>query len=165
VSISSIIHARAKIDFDDLQGQRSYSRVRAYGQSKLANLLFAYELQRRLVAISAHTISVAAHPGAASTELTRNLPRAARAATPLLQPFFQRPAMGALSALRAATDPTATGGQYVGPSGLGGIKGHPVPTTSSDRSHDQELQRRLWRVSEQLTGVQFPDTERTSVPW
>ena len=153
VTVSSIGHRiRAGIHFDDLQWERSYSRVGAYGQSKLANLLFTYELQRRL-ARHGTTIAVAAHPGGSRTELTRNLPAPLARVTPLIEPLFQGADMGALPTLRAATDPGVLGGQYYGPDGFGEQRGYPKVVTSSDQSHDIDLQRRLWAVSEELTGV------------
>ena len=152
VTVSSVGHRiRAAINFDDLQWERSYSRVRAYGQSKLANLLFTYELQRRLSAAGT-TIAVAAHPGFAATELMRHSPMA-DVVTPL---FSQNAAMGALPVLRAATDPGVLGGQYYGPGGFLGLRGYPKLAASSRRSHDAAVQRRLWAVSEDLTGVTFP---------
>ncbi|HEX4291541.1 MAG TPA: SDR family NAD(P)-dependent oxidoreductase [Trebonia sp.] len=152
VTVSSVGHRiRARINFDDLQSERSYSRVRAYGQSKLANLMFTYELERRLSG-SGTTIAVAAHPGFAATELMRNSPAAA-AVTPL---FSQNAAMGALPVLRAATDPGVLGGQYYGPGGFLGLRGYPKLARSTRRSHDAAVQRRLWAVSEELTGVTFP---------
>ena len=155
VTVSSIGHRiKAAIHFDDLQWERSYSRVGAYGQSKLANLLFTYELQRRLT--GERTTALAAHPGGSDTELIRHLPRVMQVAVPLLRPLFQDAAAGALPTLRAATDPGALGGQYFGPDGLGGTCGYPKVVPSSDQSHDTELQRRLWAVSEELTGVTLP---------
>lgn len=155
VTVSSLGHRiRAAIHFDDLQWEQRYNRVEAYGQSKLANLLFTYELQRRL--IGQHTTALAAHPGGSDTELARHLPGPVQRAVPLLRPLFQEAAMGALPTLRAATDPAALGGQYYGPDGLGEQKGYPKLVTSNERSYDLELQRRLWKVSEELTGVAFP---------
>lgn len=155
VTVSSIGHRFAPgIRFEDLQWERRYNRLQAYGQSKLANLLFTYELQRRL--IGQHTSALAAHPGGSDTELARHLPGVVQRAVPLLRPLFQEAAMGALPTLRAATDPAALGGQYYGPDGLGQQKGHPKLVTSNERSYDIELQRRLWTVSEELTGVTFP---------
>ena len=158
VTISSMGHRiRASIQFDDLQWERRYDRVAAYGQAKLANLLFTYELQRRLAAKNAPTIAVAAHPGGSSTELTRNLPTIVKPAVAVLGPLvFQSAAMGALPTLRAATDVGVKGGQYYGPDGLAEQRGHPKVVQSSAQSHDQDLQRRLWTVSEELTGVTFP---------
>jgi NAD(P)-dependent dehydrogenase (short-subunit alcohol dehydrogenase family) len=158
VTISSIGHRiRASIHFDDLQWERRYDRVAAYGQSKLANLLFTYELQRRLADQQKNTIAVAAHPGTSNTELTRNLPVIFKPAVAVFGPLvFQSPAMGALPTLRAATDPAVEGGQYYGPDGLGEQRGHPKIVGSSAQSHDEDLQRRLWEVSEELTDVKFP---------
>jgi NAD(P)-dependent dehydrogenase (short-subunit alcohol dehydrogenase family) len=156
VTVSSLGHRiRAAIHFDDLQWERRYSRVGAYGQAKLANLLFTYELQRRL-APGGTAIAVAAHPGVSNTELTRNLPRLVAAATALLEPLMQDADLGALPTLRAATDPAVLGGQYFGPDGFQEIRGSPKLVGSSPQSHDIELQRRLWTVSEELTGVVYP---------
>ena len=125
----------------------------AYGQSKLANLMFTYELQRRLSG-AATTIAVAAHPGLANTELTRNSPAATAVLARLIS---QKAAMGALPILRAATDPAVLGGgQYYGPGVLFGTKGYPKLAHSSRQSHDTVIQRCLWTVSEELTGVTFP---------
>jgi NAD(P)-dependent dehydrogenase (short-subunit alcohol dehydrogenase family) len=164
VTVSSQGHRiRAAIHFDDLQWERRYDRIAAYGQAKLANLLFTYELQRRLsnesdVDNSAKsTIAVAAHPGGSNTELARNLPGILQPVKAVLGPLlFQSAAMGALPTLRAATDPAVVGAQYYGPDGLGEQRGHPKVVNSTAQSHDQDLQRRLWNVSEQLTGVTFP---------
>jgi NAD(P)-dependent dehydrogenase (short-subunit alcohol dehydrogenase family) len=153
VTLSSVGHRiRAAIHFDDLQFERSYDRVVGYGQSKLSNLLFTYELQRRLAARDEPTIALAAHPGVADTELGRQNP-----VLNFLYPFVsQSAAMGAWPTLRAATDPTAEGGQYYGPDGLGETRGHPKVVSSSKKSHDQDVQGRLWTVSEELTGVTYP---------
>jgi NAD(P)-dependent dehydrogenase (short-subunit alcohol dehydrogenase family) len=156
VTVSSLGHRiRAAIHFDDLQWERSYSRVGAYGQAKLANLLFTYELQRRL-APTGTTIAAAAHPGGSNTELMRNMPRPLVVMTELLAPLFQDAALGALPTLRAATDPGVSGGQYFGPDGFGQTRGYPKVVRSSAQSHDVDLQRRLWTVSEELTGVVYP---------
>jgi NAD(P)-dependent dehydrogenase (short-subunit alcohol dehydrogenase family) len=154
VTASSLAHRiRARINFADLQSERSYRRVAAYSQSKLANLLFTYELHRRLSGAGT-TIAVAAHPGLAATELTRHTP--AIAAYLYARLISQAPAMGALPILRAATDPGVLGGQYYGPGGLFGARGYPELAESSRQSRDTAIQRRLWAVSEQLTGVTFP---------
>jgi NAD(P)-dependent dehydrogenase (short-subunit alcohol dehydrogenase family) len=156
VTVSSIGHRlRAAIHFDDLQWERSYNRVSAYGQSKLANLLFTYELQRRL-APRGTTAALAAHPGGSRTELTRNVPRLVAAVNAVLEPLYQGADRGALPTLRAATDPGVHGGQYYGPGGIGELRGYPKVVPSSDQSHDVKLQRRLWEVSEDLTGVVYP---------
>ncbi|WP_068181419.1 SDR family NAD(P)-dependent oxidoreductase [Mycobacterium sp. UM_CSW] len=157
VTVSSVGHRiLADIHFDDLQWERRYNRVAAYGQAKLANLLFTYELQRRL-APHGTTIAAAAHPGGSNTELGRYTPPVLR---PLVNVFFnviaQDAAMGALPTLRAATDPGVLGGQYYGPDGFGETRGYPKLVGSSAKSHDVDTQRRLWAVSEELTGVVYP---------
>jgi NAD(P)-dependent dehydrogenase (short-subunit alcohol dehydrogenase family) len=156
VTVSSVGHrfARGGIRFDDIQWERDYSRVGAYGQSKLANLMFTYELQRRLQ--GTNTIAVAAHPGGSRTELTRNLPPVVAALTRPLERFMQEADMGALPTLRAATDPGVIGGQYFGPDGFGEQRGYPKVVASSKASHDTVAQNRLWAVSEELSGVTFP---------
>jgi NAD(P)-dependent dehydrogenase (short-subunit alcohol dehydrogenase family) len=158
VTVSSTGHRiRAAIHFDDLHGERSYSRTGAYGQSKLANLMFTYELQRRFAAAGSNTVAVAAHPGVSNTELVRNSPALVRAPIDRLAPLLtQSAAMGALPTLRAATDPAVLGGQYYGPGGRGEVRGHPRLVTSSALSYDLATQQRLWAVSEDLTGVRFP---------
>jgi NAD(P)-dependent dehydrogenase (short-subunit alcohol dehydrogenase family) len=157
VTVSSVGHRiLADIHFDDLQWERSYNRVRAYGQAKLANLLFTYELQRRLAGRGT-TIAAAAHPGFSDTELMRHLPGSLDAVFRLAAPLVtQDAAGGALPSLRAATDPAVQGGQYYGPSGFAQSQGAPVIVGSSSKSHDAERQRKLWAVSEELTGVTYP---------
>jgi NAD(P)-dependent dehydrogenase (short-subunit alcohol dehydrogenase family) len=156
VTVSSVGHrfARNGIRFDDLQWEREYSRVGAYGQSKLANLMFTYELQRRLRGTD--TIAAAAHPGGSNTELDRNLPQWVNAVSRPLMLLAQSADMGALPSLRAATDPGVLGGQYYGPDGFGEQRGYPKVVASSRVSHDTEAQRRLWAVSEELTSVVSP---------
>jgi NAD(P)-dependent dehydrogenase (short-subunit alcohol dehydrogenase family) len=156
VTVSSVGHrfARRGIRFDDLQWERSYSRVGAYGQAKLANLMFTYELQRRLT--GTHTIATAAHPGGSRTELMRNLPPLVGAVTRLAEPLFQGADMGALPTLRAATDPGVLGGQFFGPDGFAEQRGYPKVVASTRVSHDAAAQRRLWAVSEELTKVVYP---------
>jgi NAD(P)-dependent dehydrogenase (short-subunit alcohol dehydrogenase family) len=153
VTVSSIGHRiLADIHFDDLQWEHSYNRVAAYGQAKLANLLFTYELQRRLASRTT-TIAAAAHPGGSNTELGRYLPRALGRGFDVIS---QDAALGALPTLRAATDAAVTGGQYYGPGGFAGMRGDPEVVASSSKSHDADRQRRLWSVSEELTGVSYP---------
>ncbi len=159
VTVSSVGHRiRAKIHFDDLNLDRNYNRVVAYGQSKLANLLFTYELARRLEAKGAPTIAAAAHPGAADTDLLRNMPGGIRQVSQFFwSTFFAQDAdMGAEPTLRAAADPSVQNGQYFGPGGFGEQKGHPKVVASSAQSHDEDIQRRLWTVSEELTDVTYP---------
>lgn len=155
VTVSSTGHRLIDgIRFDDLQWERDYNRYRAYGQSKLANLLFTYELQRRLQ--STKTIAAAAHPGGSNTELMRNLPRPVQAVASLIRPLFQGANMGALPTLRAATDPGVLGGQYFGPDGFAEQRGYATLVSSNRASHDLDAQRRMWAVSEELTGVTYP---------
>jgi NAD(P)-dependent dehydrogenase (short-subunit alcohol dehydrogenase family) len=157
VTVSSGAHRMGKISFDDLQGERSYNRWRAYGQSKLANLLFAFELDRRLRAAGSTIRSMAAHPGYSATNLQS-------AAAPLVDRLVmkvsnlviaQSAEMGGLPTLYAATYPGLDGGTYVGPDGIGEQRGHPKPVGSSGAARDDETARELWDLSEKLTGVHF----------
>ena len=159
VTVSSVGHRiRARIHFEDLQLERNYDRVVAYGQSKLANLLFTYELARRLKLKGAPTIATAAHPGAADTDLLRNMPGGIRQVSQFIWSHFiaQNAEMGALPTLRAAADPGAQSAEYYGPGGIGEQRGNPKVVSSSAQSHDEDIQRRLWTVSEELTGVTYP---------
>ena len=158
VAVASIAHRiQAGIHFDDLQWERKYSRPGAYGQSKLSNLLFTYELQRRLSAGNQPTIAVAAHPGFSNTELMRHVPGSGLPGFNTLAGLVTNsPEMGALATLRAATDPNVLGAQYYGPDGIRELRGYPELVESSTQSHDQDLQGRLWTVSEELTGVTHP---------
>jgi NAD(P)-dependent dehydrogenase (short-subunit alcohol dehydrogenase family) len=155
VTISSLAHRVAgSTNVDDVQ--RPYDRIAAYGRSKLANLLFTYELARRLSTRDTGTIAVAAHPGNSRTDLFRNSPGWLRIGAKALAPLVsQSPKMGALPTLRAATDPNVSGGEYYGPGGLAEQRGHPKLVHSSSVSHDEGLQLKLWKVSEQLTGITY----------
>jgi NAD(P)-dependent dehydrogenase (short-subunit alcohol dehydrogenase family) len=161
VTTSSTAHVIGKIDFDDLHSKRRYSKWRAYGQSKLANLLFAYDLQRRLAARCAETISVACHPGYAATNLQLVGPRMAgstlqeRIANLATRALSQSAEMGTLPGLYAATAPAVRGGDYYGPSDFFGTFGPPRKVQSSARSHDAKAAARLWEVSEDLTGIRY----------
>jgi NAD(P)-dependent dehydrogenase (short-subunit alcohol dehydrogenase family) len=157
VSVGSLGHRiRSAIDFDDIHFQRGYDPMAAYGRSKLANLLFTYELQRRLATCGGPTIAVAAHPGSTRTELFRNSPRWIRGAFDIAGAVVSNPPeIGALPILRAATDPDVAGGEYYGPGGFFELRGYPTLVQSSARAHDEELQRRLWKLSEELTGVSY----------
>jgi len=164
VTMSSIGHRMGHIYADDLHFDGGYRAWPAYGQSKLANLLFTYELQRRLKAAGATTCSVAAHPGWARTELQRHAEQTwwapwLRRSGLLkgLEALFSQDAFGgAQPLLRAATDPAVTGGEYFGPWGFQEMKGAPVQVRSNALSHDEGLQRWMWRRSEQSTGVAYP---------
>jgi NAD(P)-dependent dehydrogenase (short-subunit alcohol dehydrogenase family) len=163
VTVSSGAHKTGRIDFDDLMGERSYKKWQAYSQSKLANLLFAYELDRRLRAAGAATISVAAHPGYAATNLQGVGPREeGNRLTGLLMSlgnrvFAQSDEDGALPQLFAATAPRVEGGQYFGPSRLMESRGAPKQVSSTSRSRDEDVAARLWQVSETLTAVRYSD--------
>jgi NAD(P)-dependent dehydrogenase (short-subunit alcohol dehydrogenase family) len=158
VVLSSLTHkmARRGLDFDDLQSERHYRRVAAYAQSKLANLMFMYALQRRLADSGAKTIALAAHPGYAATELTRHIPAPLQPLNTLLAAPLAQPAeRGALPTLRAATDPLAMGAHYYGPDGPFELRGFPVLKASAAPAHNRSAQERLWAVSENLTGVTY----------
>ncbi len=157
VTVSSVGHKfRSAIDVDHLATTDNYDRVAAYGRSKLANLLFTYELQRRLSTADAGTVALAAHPGLSDTELARNSPKIVQWGSILFRPLTQSAAKGALPTLRAAVDPTAHGGEYFGPDGIGEARGNPKVVESNSRSHETDLQRRLWEKSLELTAVTFP---------
>lgn len=161
VVVSSGLHTSGAIDFANLDGATSYSPWRAYSQSKLANLLFAYELQRRLTAAHADVLVAGCHPGYAATNLQAAGPRLAgsrfgeRMSKIGNRLLAQSAAMGALPTLYAATAADVNGCDYVGPTGLLGLRGAPGKIKSSPRSYDPALAKRLWQVSEQLTGVHF----------
>jgi NAD(P)-dependent dehydrogenase (short-subunit alcohol dehydrogenase family) len=157
VTVSSGAHRMGRIQFDDLQSKRRYFRWRAYGQSKLANLMFAFELDRRLRAAGSSIRSVAAHPGYAATNLQSAAPpmvdRLVMVVTNRL--LAQSVQMGVLPQLYAATNPAVEGGQYIGPDGIAEQRGHPKLAGSSGAARDEAAARRLWEVSEELTGVSF----------
>ncbi|MCB9457329.1 MAG: SDR family NAD(P)-dependent oxidoreductase [Anaerolineaceae bacterium] len=160
VNVSSNAHKRGDLDFDNLmfEGGAGYDPTRAYGRSKLANLLFTYELQRRLTAAASSTLAVAAHPGVSRTNLTHYLTERSwliKLGTAVFIRTLQSAAMGALPLLRAAVDPQVIGGQYYGPKGPGETRGYPVVVQSTRASHDEEAARRLWQVSAELTGVHY----------
>ena len=155
VTLSSTAHRFGRIAFDNLNGDRRYFRWRAYGQSKLANLLFALELDRRLRAADSTVKSLAAHPGYAATNLQT-------AAPPLVDRLVmkvgnaviaQNDEMGALPTLFAATQPGLEGGMYIGPDGPGEQRGYPKVVQPNRAARDEQTARRLWEVSEQLTAV------------
>jgi NAD(P)-dependent dehydrogenase (short-subunit alcohol dehydrogenase family) len=160
VTVSSNGHRPGVIHLDDLQLEHGYRPWPAYYQSKLANLLFTYELQARLTAAGAGTIALAAHPGNARTDLWRHSSRLIQV---LYRPrlrmitfwFAQDAETGALPTLRAATDASASGGDYYGPSGWQQSTGYPVRVESSARSHNAADAARLWDISEHLTGVSY----------
>jgi NAD(P)-dependent dehydrogenase (short-subunit alcohol dehydrogenase family) len=158
VVVASLDHKLGgAIHFDDLQWERRYSSALAYAQSKLANLMFCYEFHRRLVKSDAPLMTVAAHPGYTKSDLFRNMWKAVQAMMKFSDLFIgQDPAKGALPQLYAATMPDVQGGQYWGPDGFLEMAGHPTLVRSSKKSYDQQVQERLWTVSEELTGVTYP---------
>jgi NAD(P)-dependent dehydrogenase (short-subunit alcohol dehydrogenase family) len=158
VTVSSTMHRGGTMNFDDLQGERKYSRWGAYSQSKLANLMFCFELQRRATEAESALSSMAAHPGYANTNLQFAAPdRLYEKAFMWIgnHLFAQSADMGALPTLYAATVPDLPGGTYVGPGGRSEQRGHPKVVTAAGKAYDEQAWRRLWEVSEQLTGVHY----------
>ncbi|MEU4100211.1 oxidoreductase, partial [Streptomyces tanashiensis] len=158
VTVSSINHRQGSLRFDDLSGERGYAPMAFYNQSKFANAVFGQELHRRLTAAAGPVRSVLAHPGYTATSLqmkdTSGLAKLffGRIGNPLLA---QRPERGALPQLYAATDPSVEGGEFIGPDGMGELRGAPTRVRLSDAAGDAGTGRRLWEESERLTGVRF----------
>ena len=163
VTLASNVHKRGSIDLDDLMGERRYSPWGAYAQSKLANLLFTLELERRLDAAGLPVAAYAAHPGYAATNLTaagptqRGSTLQLRLVKVMDRVLGQSAAMGALPTLRAATDASLPPGSYLGPDGLLEQRGHPVVVVPSDDARDASMARALWDRSEELVGVRWDD--------
>ena len=161
VTVSSVSHRAGAVDLGDLPMRHTYRHAAAYSRSKLANLLFAFELHRRLTQAGAATSSLAAHPGGVWTGLFRGANPAVLVHT-LGRMITQSPEQGALATLRAATDPAATGGQYYGPSGIGELRGATKLVRASPAAHDPAQARHLWTESERLTGVTFEPILRST---
>ena len=163
VTVSSQAHRMGRMDFDDLMGERKYGAWRAYGQSKLANLLFVRSLAERLERAGSTIASVAAHPGFASTHLQAVAPEMkgrgwqVKIMDGVNKVMAQSAAMGALPTLYAATFPAIRSGDYVGPDGFGEQRGHPKLVGMNASARDDEAANRLWTVSEDLTGVRYLD--------
>ncbi len=158
VNVSSMAHRQGKMDFDNLNAEKGYSAMPAYGQSKLANLLFTFELQRRLEAKGSKVVATAAHPGWTGTDLQRH-----SSLFRFLNTFFaQTPPMGALPTLRAVADPEAEGGDYFGPKGFYEMRGYPKKVGTTPAAQNELDARRLWEVSEKLTGVSFESLNTTA---
>lgn len=160
VNVSSLAHRYGDMDFDNLQFEdgKGYKKMKAYGRSKLANLLFTYELQRRLDAAQKQCIGVAAHPGVAATNLGRGDMMGEflfKLLSPLMRMLAQGPDQGSLPQIRAAIDPAVKGGQFYGPNGRGERNGFPVVVESNAASHNKEDAVRLWEESEKLTGIKY----------
>lgn len=158
VSLSSLAHEWGDIYFQDMQFKQNYDKRKSYGQSKLACLMFAYELERRLRKSGSKIQSLAAHPGVANTELARYLPSLLKFIAPLIMPFFaQKASAGALPEIRAALDTSLPGGTFLGPDGPEQHKGKPVVVDSNKKSKDEEVAERLWAVSEKDAGIEYLD--------
>ena len=156
ITLSSLVHKRGDIQFHDLQWEEKYDKGGAYAQSKLACLVFAYELQRKFETHKIPVLSLAAHPGISNTNLSRYYPKwLVGFFSIFMRSMFQSAERGALPTLRAALDPHAKGGEYYGPNGRREYKGDPVVVQSTPRSHDLELAHKLWDVSEHLSGFSF----------
>lgn len=159
VNVSSLAHKKGKIHFDDLlfDDGKSYDPMESYRQSKMANLLFTYELQRRLEKAGSKTITAAAHPGVSITNLANHLEGKLMYKVFMLFSGFitHPPSQGALPQIRASVDPEVQGGTYYGPDRMGEMKGDPVLVESTKPSHDPDDAKRLWEISEQMTGVKF----------
>jgi NAD(P)-dependent dehydrogenase (short-subunit alcohol dehydrogenase family) len=151
VTVTSWGHRFGEIDFGNLNAEKGYDAGTAYAQSKLANVLFAFELQRWFESAEVDAIAAAVHPGATKTDLPAHWPMV-RIVTPLIG---QDPTMGALPTLYAATAPDVQGGDYYGPGSWGGLRGSPAKARASDGCYDTEVAARLWTVSEELTGVRY----------
>lgn len=160
VTVASLAHRNGKIDFDNLQSERNYKPWDAYGESKLANILFANELNRRVVAAQSRLVSIPVHPGVSRTSIVDNGPGSSglkAVVLKVLAPVIMQPdAAGALPTLYAATSPEARGGEYIGPDGLMEMKGSPVVVQPREHALDSAVGQRLWTVSEELTGVAYP---------
>jgi NAD(P)-dependent dehydrogenase (short-subunit alcohol dehydrogenase family) len=163
VTVASNNHKAGRMNLDDLQGERHYSRWGAYAQSKLANLLFTFELDRKLKAAGLPMSSVAAHPGYSATNLQLSGPPIQeRIFLRLANRFIAQPAeIGALPILYAATYPDVAGGSYIGPDGPAEMRGYPTLVQPTDRAKDVETAKRLWEISEKLTGVRYELREPT----
>jgi NAD(P)-dependent dehydrogenase (short-subunit alcohol dehydrogenase family) len=170
VTVSSMLHRRGRLNRDDLMGERSYRRWRAYGQAKLANLLFTYELQRRADRAGPALAALAAHPGYADTNLQQVAPslsgglrgRVESGFSALGNRLFAQPAaQGAWPSLRAAGDPEARGGEFYGPGGFAEQRGHPKVVTASAAARDEDDARWLWERSVELTAVTYTELETT----
>ena len=159
VTLSSLGHKQGTgvINFDDINSDKAYSKTDAYMQSKLACLMFALELQRKLDASGKKILSVAAHPGVSDTELSRHVnPLLANILRYTVLPFITHPPkQGALPTLRAALDPGVKGGDYYGPQGFREMKGPPGKATMTTYACDKEMAGKLWGLAEELTGAQY----------
>ena len=156
VALSSKAHENGKIDFDNLHAEKSYSKIGAYSQSKLACHMFSYELQRRLEKAGHKTISVVAHPGVSDTELGRHISKVLLFIFyPMLLMMTHKPVKAALPQLMAALDEDVQGGDYFGPTGFREMKGAPGKVKAAPQAHDENIQKKLWEKSEKLVNFEF----------
>ena len=159
VNVSSAAHKQGKMDFDNLlfEEGKGYTPMKSYGRSKLSNLLFTYELQDQIEKNKVDAISVAAHPGVSQTNLAAHLENKTwfKLLTPVFKMISQDQAQGALPQIRASVDTSVKGGEYYGPRGFGELKGLPVKVKSNAASHNKEDAKRLWDISEKLTGIKI----------
>ena len=160
VTVASLAHRNGAMDFSNLNSEKSYSPRGAYNNSKLANLLFALELDRRARAVQSRLVSIPVHPGVSQTNIVTNGPGKSELQSKILFTFLrfltQSDAMGALPTLYAATVPEANGGEYIGPDGPAQFKGYPKVVEPKPQAKDLDAARRLWEASEELTGVVYP---------
>lgn len=156
VWLSSVAHWVGRIDFDDLNAEKGYAKWRAYSQSKLADLMIAYEMQRRLQRSGTSAISLASHPGGTKSDLSRNS-GSVKFIEAVAGLFLQTTEQGAMPSVRAAVDPSARGGDFYGPSNFGTISGPAEKQRSSKRSHDEAVAAKLWQTCETFTGVRWLD--------
>ena len=161
ITVSSIAHRGGTMDFSDLQWERGYRPWPAYRRSKLANLLFGFELERRLESAQTPAMSIVVHPGVSQTNLFKAGPGSGGGVLAKVIPHFieltaQSAMQGAWSTLFAATSDAVTGGRYYGPDGFREMRGYPVEVRAEQQAYDEVLAAQLWQVSEQLTGVRYP---------
>ncbi len=153
---SSLAHEKSRLNFNNLNSENNYFRIAAYGQSKLACLMFAYELQRRLEKAGSNTIAISTHPGVSETNLFNNIPKFIQVLWRPFLPFFTHPPKkAALSMIYGVLGDNVKGGEYIGPTGFYGMKGEPGKVKSKPHSYDKDVAKKLWEVSEELTGQRF----------
>lgn len=156
VTVSSLAHRGASIDFENLDGAKGYKAFKFYGQSKLANLLFAKELDNRLKSNGIETLSIACHPGVSSTNLFKMGGKFLQPIVKIANRFFQPASMGALPTIYAATEAGLVGGEYIGPDGKGNRSGYPAIEQPANGVYNENTMKKLWDISEQMTGVHYP---------
>lgn len=156
VALSSVVHKMGKISFSNLNAEKRYSKVEAYSQSKLACMMFAYELDRRLKKANSSVISVVAHPGVSATSLLQYIPKIVTTILlPLTSPIMNTPKQAAMPSLMAALDTSVKGGDFFGPTGFGDMSGEPAKVASKPHSHNKEIAEKLWETSEELLSFKF----------